>query len=433
MAEESNGGDQRALRLLLVEDEIISCKLFQEMLKKSELQNVDVIVANTMADALTNINTNTFDIIILDLNLPDSNGFDTLHKVMKECPHTAVIINSAIDDNEFCLSIIEEGAQDYLVKGKFDVRALSKSILYSIERKKTEEETKKLHHKLYQSQKLESIGTLAAGIAHEINTPIQFINDNTHFLSESFKGLLKIIGAYRELLKECDTGEKTSRAVTKAQEVETEVDLAYLEEEMPSAFEQTMDGLERVSTIVNAMKNFSHISGDREKSKADINKAIESTITISRNEWKYVANLNTEFDSNLPLVNCYLADINQVVMNLIVNASHAIGDVVRETSGEQGTITVATHNEGDSVIISISDSGTGIPEEVRGKIFDPFFTTKDVGKGTGQGLAMAYSTIVEKHGGNLTCETEVGKGTTFHITLPIEGAGEGSETEKQSE
>jgi signal transduction histidine kinase len=168
------------------------------------------------------------------------------------------------------------------------------------------------------------------------------------------------------------------------------------------------------------MKDFSH-PGTKEKIPLDLNHAIESTITVARSEWKYVANLETEFDRSLPLISCEPGGFNQVILNLIVNAAHAIADVVGKESSERGKIKVQTRNCGDWVEIRIQDTGSGIPEEVRSRIFDPFFTTKEIGKGTGQGLAIARSVIVDKHDGSIHFETEEGKGTTFIIRLPCDG------------
>jgi signal transduction histidine kinase len=181
------------------------------------------------------------------------------------------------------------------------------------------------------------------------------------------------------------------------------------------------EGVDRVAKIVRAMKDFSH-PGTGEKTAVNINLAIENTIMVARNEWKYVAEMVTGQDPNLPLVSCLPDEFNQVLLNLIINAAHAIGEVVGSGSNK-GAITISTRQDGDWAEIRVQDTGTGIPEKIRPKIFDPFFTTKQVGKGTGQGLAIAHSVIVDKHGGTIACETEVGQGTTFVIRLPLESPG----------
>jgi signal transduction histidine kinase len=194
--------------------------------------------------------------------------------------------------------------------------------------------------------------------------------------------------------------------------------LDYFCEQIPQALQETLEGVERVSKIVRAMKEFSH-PGGKEKAPADLNKAVESTVTVARNEWKYVADLKLELEPNLPFVPCFLGEFNQCLLNLIVNAAHAIGDVVKNHPGTKGLITVQTRRDGDHVEVRVADTGTGIPESARQKIFEPFFTTKVVGKGTGQGLAMIYGSVVKHHGGTVTFETELGRGTTFIIRLPV--------------
>jgi two-component system, NtrC family, sensor kinase len=278
-----------------------------------------------------------------------------------------------------------------------------------------------LEKQLHQAQKMEAVGVLAAGIAHEINTPIQFVGDNTRFLWDSFSAVADMIAKYEEICKQLEKDHRMKELVEGARAAREKADWDYMRTEMPRAMEQMMDGVERVATIVRAMKAFSHVDQGTEKAAADLNKALESTLIVARNELKYVADVETEF-GELPPVPCHLGDMNQVFLNLLINAAHAIGDVVKETK-EKGKIRVRTSTEGDWVHVAISDTGTGIPESVRHKIFDPFFTTKQVGKGSGQGLALARATVVDKHGGKLYFDTEVGKGTTFHVWLPTSGTG----------
>jgi two-component system NtrC family sensor kinase len=272
---------------------------------------------------------------------------------------------------------------------------------------------------LAQAQKLESIGQLAAGIAHEINNPTQYVGDNTRFLKDAFKDIGVLLSKYGQMVQALKSGSSVTSLVEEVDALAQEADVAYLVEEIPRAIEQTLDGVERVSKIVRAMKEFSH-PGSEEKIGVDINKAIESTITVARNEWKYVAEMQTDFDASLPLVPCLPGEFNQVILNIVINAAHAIAEVVEDGVGGKGEIHVGTRRREGGVEIRISDTGPGIPEENRPRVFDPFFTTKEVGKGTGQGLAIAHSVIVDKHGGTLGFETETGKGTTFVIFLPVD-------------
>jgi signal transduction histidine kinase len=253
---------------------------------------------------------------------------------------------------------------------------------------------------LLQAQKLEAVGRLAAGIAHEINTPVQFIGDSLSFVRTAVDDLFGLVVQT----------DAAGRAAAEA------ADLPFLTEELPKALTRAQDGLGRVATIVRSMRIFGHPDGVTME-PADLNSAIEATLIIARNEYKYVADLVTDL-AILPLVSCYASEINQAVLSIVVNAGHAIGDIVGN-SGERGTIRVSTRQIGSDIEIAIADSGSGIPELIRPRIFDPFFTTKVVGQGTGQGLAIAHHIIVDKHHGKLTFESELGRGTTFFIRLPI--------------
>lgn len=275
-----------------------------------------------------------------------------------------------------------------------------------------------MESQLQHSHKMEAIGQLAAGIAHEINTPTQFVGDNTRFFQDAFADLVQIINIYRELLEAAKSKSITDELIQNAEDRIEAIDLEYLEEEIPVAIEQTLKGVERITNIVQAMKIFTY-PGMLEKEPIDINQEIEKTITITRNEWKYVADLTTDFDPRLPLIPCFRAEFNQAILNMIVNAAHAITEVNAAHPSLKGKIRISTRRENDRAVIRISDSGTGIPEKLRHKIFDLFFTTKGPNRGTGQGLAICHSVIVAKHQGTLDVESREGKGTTFIIGLPL--------------
>ena len=253
------------------------------------------------------------------------------------------------------------------------------------------------------SDRLESIGRLAAGVAHEINTPIQYLNDSVSFVRDGVAELLAYI----------DELHKTTTARPEASE-----DVDYMREELPPALTRVADGLSRITEIVRSMKNFSH-ADQREMSEVDLNCAVNSTLVVARSEYRDVADLDTDF-GEIPRVTCHGGQINQVVLNLVVNAAHAIGDA-NKGSGTRGRITVRTREENGSVVISIADTGGGIPEAIRARIFDPFFTTKEVGRGTGQGLSVSRNVVVKGHGGELDFITVLGEGTTFFVRLPISG------------
>lgn len=280
-------------------------------------------------------------------------------------------------------------------------------------------ERKTLESQLAQAQKLESIGLLAAGIAHEINTPTQFVGDNISFIQKAFGKIDNLFDKYGKLVTATKDGNVSGSLIGEIVSAEKKTKLEFLRKEIPKAVESSIRGVERVSTIVRAMKEFSH-PGVKEKVPTDINKAVSSTITVSRNEWKYIAEMVIDMDKSLPMVPCLPMDFNQVILNLITNAAHAIKSALKDSPDELGTITIKTCKSGDALEIRISDTGTGIPADISSKIFDPFFTTKEVGKGTGQGLAISRSVIVDKLGGTITFKSEEGKGTTFIISLPME-------------
>lgn len=267
------------------------------------------------------------------------------------------------------------------------------------------------------SQKLESIGQLAAGVAHEINTPIQYVGDNLNFLLDSWNGLFKLLAAYRELAN-MDLASSPSKTLDGILKLAAEIDVDYMQMEIPKAIQQSLDGVKRVAEIVGAMRELSH-PGGAVKTAVDLNHAIKNTIVVSKNAWKYVADLITDFDPDLGLVNCIAGDVNQVMLNLIINAADAISERVNNGDSERGRITVSTRREGNSVEIRVSDTGSGVPEAVQSRIFDPFFTTKGVGRGTGQGLAIVHAIVVQKHQGTIQFETKSGVGTTFVIRFPI--------------
>lgn len=279
-------------------------------------------------------------------------------------------------------------------------------------------ERKVLEEQLRQAQKLEAIGQLAAGIAHEINTPAQYVGDNTKFLQEMWPTVDKILALCMRLQEESLAGSLAPGTIAELLQCTEESEPAYLLREVPQAISQTLEGVQRVSKIVKAMKEFSH-PGSEGKSAIDINHAIETTIAVARNEWKYVADVQTCFAADLPPVPCLAGEFNQVMLNLLINAAHAIASALGAGSAAKGTITISTRRDGDWAEVRIQDTGGGVPENIRGRIFEPFFTTKEVGKGTGQGLALAHTVIVKKHEGQIWFESEAGKGTTFFLRLPL--------------
>ncbi len=278
-----------------------------------------------------------------------------------------------------------------------------------------------LESDLRQAQKMEAVGVLAAGIAHEINTPMQFIKDNTRFTLESVTQILPMLEKFRPGNQAGDSDADTARQVLFTESEEREIE--YMNGQLPMAIRETLEGLDHVISIVSAMKEFSYSGISRKtKSMVNINKCLNSAALLARNEIKYVADLVWHMHPQLPDILSYPDDLNQVFLNLLVNASHAIADKIKSKTagnGSKGLITVTTDVENESVRISIADNGKGMKETETPRIFEPFYTTKDVGKGTGIGLSIVHEIIVNKHNGRIDVVTELNVGTTFHIVLPI--------------
>lgn len=278
-------------------------------------------------------------------------------------------------------------------------------------------ELKNIEQQLRQAQKMESIGQLAAGMAHEINTPSQYIGDNIQFLKEGFSDLMTLHQAHARLLESVKNGTVEAQLLEQTAEAVEQADIDYLGGEIPVAIDQSLSGIAHISKIVCAMKEFSH-PGEKNRELCDLNKVIGTAITVSSSEWKYAAEIETHLDDSLPAVPCFAQEVTQVLINLIVNAAHAISDA---SNGKgKGLIQIRTRQTDHHAEIQLSDSGCGIPENIRERIFEPFFTTKEVGRGSGQGLAMVYTTIVDKHCGSLDVVSEEEKGATFTIRLPLD-------------
>jgi signal transduction histidine kinase len=350
------------------------------------------------------------DCVLLDNDLPGVSGVDALADFVRA--GACVVILTGGGRDALAAEAFKRGARDFVLKDDLNRNMLDRIISREIERRRLELELHDAQAGLRVAQRLEAIGQLAAGVAHEINTPAQYVDGNITFLGERFERLLPLLQAVKERISACpdDSG--------RLRELADSANLDFLLSEFPAALKEAAVGMDRIKKIVTAMKEFSHPSDD--KQHADLNHGIESTVTVARNEWKYVADVELDLAPDLPHAMCYPSEINQVVLNLLVNAAHAIAEA---SDGEQkGKIRIATRREGDDVAIEVADTGCGIPEQNLHKIYDPFFTTKEVGKGTGQGLAIAHRIVVDHHGGSIRVASKVGEGTRFTIRFPIESA-----------
>lgn len=272
---------------------------------------------------------------------------------------------------------------------------------------------RRLEQELVNSQKLEAVGQLASGIAHEINTPIQFVGNNLTFLAEVSHELLEVITVL------------APHASPPLEQQFPDFELEFVTSEMPKAIEQSCEGIQRVAELVRGMKEFAH-RDQGVLSPTDLNEAIEKTLIVSRNEWKYVADVEKHL-GKLPLVPCLAGGIRQVLLNLVCNAAQAVDERNKKTGRQRGHITITSSHDDTFVTLAVADDGQGMPAAVKARMFEPFFTTKPVGKGTGQGLALSRTIIVDKHGGEISFESQEGVGTTFFVRLPIVARAHGQE------
>ena len=376
------------------------------------------------------------DAILLDVMMPGMSGLEVLRR-LKEDPELQlipVLLVTAKNDDQDIIEGLDAGAHDYVTKpfkkeilfarlrSAIRIRQSQNELRQANEQLKREiDERKRMMQELVRAQRLEAIGHLAAGIAHEINTPAQYIGDNTRFLCEAFHDVDPLLGLLEQFVQAAKQGNLDPNFVDRVDGLVRQTELTYLRQEIPKAVEQSLEGIERVTRIVGAMKDCSHANSNGQKHPADLNRIIQSILTVTQNHWKHVARLVMDLAEDLPAVPCLAIDLSQAILNVVVNAADAIAEVVGDGSQGQGIITISTQRVDPWVEIRIEDTGAGIPEAIRQNVFDQFFTTKDVGKGIGLGLSITHSVIVQKHGGTINFETEEGEGTVFILQLPLRG------------
>jgi len=390
-----------------------------------------------------------FALAFVDMRMPPGwDGLETIERLWQVDPHLQIVICSAYSDHSWSDLRARLGARESLLilKKPFDTLevvqcahalatkwALARQlrahvdeleatvasrtqqlVLANVELAEHIRVHERMETELRLSQKLEAVGQLAAGVAHEINTPIQYVADNLQFLRDGMialstmaSGMLQAAAAARS--------PGTAGLVDHLEALAREAELEFLSHEIPSSLDSVHDGVARIARIVRAMKELAH-PGPREASAIDLPRALQNALDVTAAAYRYVADVEIEFATTPPVV-CFGSDLNQVFLNLIVNAAHAMED----KPGDRGRLGVRTRVDGDQVEIAISDTGTGIPEADRDRIFDAFYTTKEVGRGTGQGLAISRTIVVDRHGGTLTFDSQLGVGTTFFIRIPIAG------------
>ncbi|HVU22683.1 MAG TPA: ATP-binding protein [Opitutus sp.] len=499
------------LRLLLLEDDPAFQLLVRTELEDDPTLETEVVTVDRLADGLRRLAGGGFDVVLTDLNLPDSTGIPTFARLAAAAPDIPLIVFTNLPDEAVAAQILRRGAQDYVLKSRLAVGVLGRILRHAIERhgharelaesearvraiydasidaivvtdadgivrfanpaaggmfgrtpeklvgdhfgfpvvagaltevdilrpdgsvgvaemhvvdlpwngapahlaslrditerKRAEVDRRRMETQLRQANKLEAIGQLAAGIAHEINTPAHFVGHNLEFAQLAFTRLAGLL----------------AQAQTDGFTAEIGRSVGALLRDIPPAIADARTGIERVAKIVLAMKEFSHpgTPGGEQPEPTDLNHTIENAIVVAQHEWKLVADMAVHLDPTLPPVPLFPGEFNQVLLNLLVNAAHAVAAAPRDAGAGKGVITVTTRRNGDHAAVLIRDTGAGIPAAIRHRVFEPFFTTKGVGEGTGQGLAHAHAIITKRHGGDITFESESGRGTCFVIRLPL--------------
>jgi PAS domain S-box-containing protein len=365
---------------------------------------------NTAAQNMFNLSANA----IKELTIYDLIPSITYAQLVDD----VILYNNLLSGQIFIIEGVKKNGDVFPIEAHFSKMTLviGLQVMFSCVMRDITERVQ-LEKQLNQANKLESIGQLAAGIAHEINTPTQYVTDNITFLETTFASCFNVIQQCQDI---CNKPAKdiTEKELTEMRTLISDTDIEFILEEIPAAITQSLEGLYRISTIVKAMKSFSHPSKG-EMQLTTIPEAIETTITVARNEWRYVAELVTHYDDDLPQIMCIRDEINQVFLNLIVNAAHAIEEKTNKSNITNGEIKILVSKQENNIIIKVIDNGNGMSPAVKERIFDPFYTTKCVGKGTGQGLNLAYTVIVDRHKGKIEAHSIVGEGTTFMISLPI--------------
>ncbi len=415
------------MNILIAEDDVIARRILHKMLEKLGHQ---VIACDNGLKAWEAIQSNAARLVILDWMMPEIDGLSLCRRLREEKlpEYVYVILLTSNDQKSDIVAGLSAGADDYMIKpyNPYELKARIRSGQRVLQ---LEDDLKSATVQLFHAEKLAALGTLTAGIAHEINTPMQYLQYNTLFLEESFSGIMRLMKTYGKLRERFEAAGGGGPLLEELREQEHRIDLDYIQAEVPRAIRESSEGVEYVTEIVQSMRAFTH-PGNRQMAPMDINHALKNTIRITQTQWARVAELQLDLAQDLPHIPCYPGEFNQVILNLIINAAHAIEERLASSPGSgAGVITIQTRKIEEGVEVRLQDNGAGIPDAIRPRVFDPFFTTKEVGRGTGQGLAICRSVIVERLGGRLTFESRMGEGTTFIIRLPLRQDASGASRE----
>ena len=420
-AAEPTAVDDADGRILIVDDEEPIRKLFAGCLG----ERYTCVTAAEAQEALLRLASEDFALVIADVQMPGLNGVELLRRVTEHFPDTAVVMVSGIDRTQRVLDAVRLGAYDYLIK-PCDLGVLELTVERVLERRKllrdgkrykkdlekqnkelarSKAELERLQAQIVHSEKMASLGQLAAGVAHELNNPAGFIYGNMEILRACAAGLERLLSFY-------DAAQLPMSLTAQVKAIKEEIDYENSLEDLKSIIADCHSGAERIRDVVQNLRLFSRLD-EAEFKKVDLHEGIESTIRLL-SQYYGSGRITLERDyADLPPVDCYAGQLNQVWMNLLTNAAQAIGG--------EGKVRVATRRENEMAVVSISDTGGGIAPEDLKKIFDPFFTTKRVGEGTGLGLSITYG-IIERHGGSIGVESRPGEGTTFTLAIPIDAS-----------
>lgn len=427
------------MKILIVDDSKFNIEQAKAVIKNNKI-NCEIETCNSGSKTLEIVAAKEIDIIILDIIMPNMTGLEVLAHLRSNTKYKDIIIimYTSLTDKEYLKKSFELGANEFInkpiepieftarLKAAIKLKSNQLALKDAFEMlnaknnslKSTTNKLKEMQFQLIQKEKLSAIGELAAGIAHEINNPLGYISSNHETLDKFLKSLKNILTQYRNLINEINNNslyDGLVNSINKIKENEELLNIDFILEDIDELMSDSRDGIEKVSKIVKSLRNFARADNEIEGNYYCINDIIEETLLVIKNEWKYSINIEKKYD-DIPDIFCNRGQIEQVILNLIINSIQAIKE---HNIDEKGTISITTYYDNEFIYASVEDDGPGMKKELFNKIFNPFFTTKDVGKGTGLGLSISHDIIVNKHKGSIDVKSEIGKGTTFTIKLPL--------------